>query len=210
MSGGVAPARDRNATEPEAPMWGELIRDSLLRPRAAARRVLAFGLPIDVLAMALVAVTATGMVIAYIAARLTGGGLDAMTVAILRAPLMGAVLQLAIMGTIAVGTARIGRMFGGSGRTAGALSLVVWLNVLLLLAQVAQIVALVFLPPLAFILAIATLLWLLWAFASFVAEFHGFSNLVAVLAGVVVSMVIFFLALASLLAALGFVPQGLG
>jgi hypothetical protein len=132
-----------------------------------------------------------------------------MTVAILRPPLMGPVLQRAIMGTIAGGTARIGRRFVGSGRTTGALSLVVCHNVMLLLAQGAQVFALVVLPPLAFILAIATLLWLLWAFASFVAELHGFSNLVAVLAGVVVSMVIFFLALASLLAVLGIVPQGM-
>jgi hypothetical protein len=198
------------ATGSEAPGWGELIRDSLLRPRVAARRVLALGLPLDVLAMALAAVTATGMVFAYAAARLTGGGLDAMTAAILRAPLMGALLQLTIMAAVAIGAARIGRLFGGTGDVAGALTLVVWLNVMMLLAQVAQIVALVVLPPLAFFLAIATLLWLIWAFASFVAELHGFTNLAAVLGGVVVSMVIFFLALASLLTALGLAPPGVG
>jgi hypothetical protein len=170
--------------------------------------VLALGLPLDVLAMALAAVTATGMVFAYVAARLTGGGLDAMTAAILRAPLMGALLQFAVMATVAIGAARIGRLFGGTGDIAGALALVVWLNVMMLLAQVAQIVALVVLPPLAFFLAIATLLWLIWAFASFVAELHGFTNLAAVLGGVVVSMVIFFLALASLLTALGLAPPG--
>jgi hypothetical protein len=199
-----------HATGSEAPMWGELIRDSLLRPRVAARRVLALGLPLVVLAMALAAVTAAGMVLAYAAARLTGGGVDAMTAAILRAPLMGAVLQLAIMSAVVIGTARVGRLFGGAGTVAGALALVVWLNVIMLLAQVLQIVALVILPPLAFFLAIATLLWLLWAFSSFVAELHGFTNLAAVLGGVVVTTVIFFLALASLLAAIGLAPPGAG
>jgi hypothetical protein len=150
------------------------------------------------------------MVLAYAAARLTGGGVDAMTAAILRAPLMGAVLQLAIMSAVVIGTARVGRLFGGAGTVAGALALVVWLNVIMLLAQVLQIVALVILPPLAFFLAIATLLWLLWAFSSFVAELHGFSNLAAVLGGVVVTTVIFFLALASLLAAIGLAPPGAG
>lgn len=189
-------------------MWGELIRESLTRPRAAARRILGLGLAPDVLLLALAAVTAGGMVLAYVAARLTGGGVDAITAAVLQAPLVGALLQLAIMSVIVVGTARIGRLFGGTGDLTGALALVVWLNVMMFIAQIAQIAALVFLPPLAFLLALATLLWLLWAFASFVTELHGFTNPALVLGGIVVTAVVFFLALASLLAAIGFAPPG--
>ena len=191
-------------------MWAELIRDSLTRPRAAARRVLDLGLPNEVLLMALVAVTSAGMVLAYAAARLAGGGIDAMTMAVLQAPLMGAVFQLLVMGAIALGASRIGRIFGGRGADRDALALVVWLNVIMLLAQLAQIAALVILPPLAFLLAVATLIWLLWAFSNFVAEMHGFASVGAVLAGVVISTLVFFFALASLLTSLGFVPQGAG
>lgn len=190
-------------------MWADLIRETLTRPRAAARRVLDLGLPAEVLVMALIAVTSAGMVLAYAAARLTGG-VDAMTMAVLEAPLMGAALQVLVMGVIVLGTSRIGRIFGGRGEDRDALALVVWLNVMMLIAQLAQIAALVILPPLAFLLAIATMIWLLWAFSSFVAEMHGFASLGAVLGGVVISMLVFFFALASLLASLGFAPQGAG
>lgn len=191
-------------------MWGELIRDSLTRPRVAARKLLDLALPFEVLVTALVAVTAAGMVLAYVAARLTGGAVDAMTAAVLYSPLLGAIFQLAVMAAIVVGTARIGRLFGGTGDTTGALALVVWLNVIMLLAQAAQIVALVLLPPLAFLLALATLFWLLWAFANFVAELHGFASAALVLGGVIVTMLVFFLGLATLLATLGLSPQGAG
>jgi hypothetical protein len=191
-------------------MWGELIRDSLVRPRVAARRVLDLELSAEILVTALVAVTAAGMVLAYVAARLTGGGVDAMTAAVLQSPLLGALFQLAIMTAIAIGTVRIGRLFGGTGSFAGALALVVWLNAMMLVAQVAQIVALLLLPALAFLLALATLLWLLWAFANFVAVLHGFASTVMVLGGVLVSALIFFVGLAMLLASLGFAPQGTG
>lgn len=189
-------------------MWAELIRDSLTRPRTAARRVMDFGLPGDVLLMALIAVTSAGMVLAYLAARLTGGGADAMTVAVLEAPLVGAAFQLMVMGAVALGASRIGRMFGGTGTDRDALALVVWLNTMMLLAQVAQLVALVVLPPLAFLLAIVTMIWLLWAFSNFIAEMHGFTNIAMVLAGVVLSMLVFFFSLASLLVSLGFTPHG--
>ncbi len=189
-------------------MWPELIRDSLTRPRKAARTVLDLGLPGDVLVTALVAVTSAGMVLAYLAAVLSGGGVDAMTLAVLRSPFLGALFQLGVMGAIAVGASRLGRMFGGTGDDAGALALVVWLNVMMMIAQVAQIVALLVLPPLAFLLALATLLWLLWALANFISELHGFANPGLVMGGVVVALLIFFFLLATLLTMLGFVPPG--
>ncbi len=189
-------------------MWAELIRDTLTRPRIAARRVLDLGLPGDVLLTALVAVTSAGMVLAFLAGHMASGGVDAMTMAVLQAPLIGAAFQLLVMGAIALGASRIGRAFGGTGGDGDALALVVWLNVMMLLAQLAQIAALVILPPLAFVLAILTMIWLLWAFSNFIAEMHGFSSIGAVLGGVVLSLLIFFLGLASVLASLGFGPQG--
>lgn len=188
-------------------MWGQLIVDSLARPRTAARRVLEAGVPGAVLLESAVAVTCVGMVLGYMALMTTPEAVDMVSAAVLGNPLLGAVAQLAVMAVIVVLTLRLGRLFGGRGDLAGALALVVWLNAMLVVLQVAQLVALAILPPLAAILAIATILWALWAYANFVAELHGFQNPVIVLAAVILTAIVLFFGTAMLLAILGITPQ---
>ena len=48
-------------------MWGQLVIDSLMRPRAAARRLLALELAATQLLQAAVVVTCLGMVLGYVA-----------------------------------------------------------------------------------------------------------------------------------------------
>ena len=52
-------------------MWGELLIDSLKRPRAAARRVLDAGIPTPQLVEAAVLVAVVGVVLGYLALRLS-------------------------------------------------------------------------------------------------------------------------------------------
>lgn len=191
-------------------MLRQLIHNTLLRPRVAARAVLGAGIAPGLLVQAAVAVTSLGMVLAYTAAWLTPGGVDPVTAAILQAPLVGALLQLGVMGVVVVATALIGRQFGGTGSISGAMAMIVWLNVVLLAIQLVQIAALLVAPPLASLLAFATLFWLIWAFACFVTELHGFSNPLKVLGGVIACMIMLFFGLTLLLAFLGFAPQGAG
>jgi hypothetical protein len=191
-------------------MLRQLILDTLLRPRVAARAVLGFGIAPGLLVQAAVAVTSLGMVLAYTAARLTPGGVDPVTAAILQAPIVGASLQLGVMAVVVLATALIGRQFGGTGSIPAALTMIVWLNVVLLAIQLAQIAALLVAPPIASLLAFATLFWLIWAFACFVTELHGFSNPLKVLGGVIACMIMLFFGLTLLLAFLGFAPQGAG
>jgi hypothetical protein len=132
------------------------------------------------------------------------------TAAILQAPIVGASLQLGVMAVVVLATALIGRQFGGRGSIPAALTMIVWLNVVLLVIQLAQIAALLVAPPVASLLAFATLFWLIWAFASFVTELHGFSNPLKVLGGVIACMIMLFFGLTLLLAFLGFAPQGAG
>ncbi len=200
----------RFAKGPVTPMLRQLILDTLLRPRAAAREILKIGFAPENLVQAAVAVTSLGMVLAFTAARMTPGGVDPVTTAILQAPLLGAAMQLGVMGLIVVATALIGRQFGGTGDISGALALIVWLNLVLLAIQLVQIAALLVMPPLATLLGFATLFWLLWAFACFVTELHGFSNPLKVLVGVIACMIVLFFGLTLALAFLGFGPQGAG
>jgi len=191
-------------------MWGQLVVDSLLHPRAAAKRVISLAVPPETLIEAAVAVTCVGMILAFVASEMTPGGVDTVTAALLRNPMMGAGLQLGVMALIVVLTVRIGQAFGGTGTLWPALALIVWLNAVMVVIQVVQLVALLIVPPLAAVLAIATLFWLLWAFANFVTELHDFENPLLVLGASILAMVVLFFSFAMLLAIVGLTPQGAG
>lgn len=190
-------------------MWGEILGETFLKPRAAARRVLGAGAPPGVVAQGALAVTGAGIVLGYVALRVTGGvAADPVSAALLARPFVGFVAQLAALVFVAWLTAAIGRRFGGRGDLLGAATAIVWLNGATVVIQLLQIVAMLFAPPLAGALAIVTLVWLLWAFACFVAELHGFAS-PAIVLGVVVLVVISLVFMLTFIAALaGLTPQG--
>jgi Yip1 domain len=191
-------------------MWGQLVIDSLRRPRLAARQILAVGLADGTVVEAAVLVTCVGIVLGYLALLLTPGGVDMVSAAVLANPLLGAGVQLAAMAVVVFLTVRIGRLFGGRGELWGAAALVVWLNAMLVLIQAGQLVALALVPPLAALVAIAAMVWALWAYANFIAELHGFQNPVIVLGAVVLTGIMLFFGTAMLLAILGFTPREAG
>ena len=191
----------------ERPRWGELIAASFLRPRVAARGVLAAAPALPVLLEAAVLVTAAGMLLGYAAFRMAPEALDPVSASVLAWPLLGALLQLAVMALVVVLTVRVGRLFGGTGDTRGALALVVWLNAMMLLLQALQLVALAVVPPVAGAIALVSIVWVLYAFACFVAELHGFRNAAVVLAGVVATSIVLLLGAAMLAAIFGITPQ---
>lgn len=187
--------------------WRQLVSDSLVRPRAAARAVMAFGLPPALLVQAALAVTAIGVVLGFFAVLLGPGEVDQVSAAIVTNPLIGAAIQFSAILIVAFLTARIGALFGGKGSLEGALALVVWLNAMMLLIQVAQLGLILLVPPFAAFLALIAVVWALWAFANFVTELHGFQNPLFVLGGVILSMIVLFFGLAMILAILGIGPQ---
>jgi hypothetical protein len=187
-------------------MWGQLLIETLSRPREAAKRVLGAAPDLPVLIEAAVAVTCLGLVMGFLVGQLSPGAMDPVTQSVLRNPLVGAVFQFAALLGIVALTAFAGRIFGGAGDFRGALALVVWLNAAMLVLQALQLGLMVVLPPLAPIVALAALLWAIWAFAGFVTELHGFQNQAVVLGGVLVGMVGLFVALSILMAMLGLTP----
>lgn len=189
-------------------MWGELLTDSILRPRAAARRVLDAPVPPGVVVEAAVAVACLGVVLAWTAMRLAGGAVDPLTAAVLSRPLLGAAAQIAMMAGIAFLTWWLGGRFGGRGDALGAAKLVVWLNCVTLAIQAAQLVTLVFAPPLAGFIAVATLFWLFWAYANFTAELHDFTSPFIVLGVTVLTALGLVFGFALIAALLGVTPQG--
>jgi hypothetical protein len=189
-------------------MWGRLIGDTFLRPRAAARDVLRLDFGAATVVEAAIAVTCVNVVLGYVGLLLAGGPVDPVSNAVLRAPLAGALLEFAVMIAVALLTFRVGRGFGGKGGVTGALTIVVWLNAVMLFVQAAQLAALVLAPPLATLIAVAALVWLLWAFTGFVTELHEFESPAMVLGVVVLTMIVIVFGLTLLAAILGIAPQG--
>jgi hypothetical protein len=136
------------------------------------------------------------------------GGVDGVSAMVLGNPLLSAGAEFVGMLVVAGLAARVGRAFGGVGGFWDALTLIVWLNAVMLLIQVLQLVLLVVAPPVAGMIALATLFWAMWVFANFVAELHGFTNPLMVLGGVILTAIVLFFAVAILLAVLGLTPQG--
>jgi hypothetical protein len=187
----------------------QLALDTLLTPRAVARRVLALDLAPPTLIEATAATASLGVLLGYAGLALSGGAVDPVSAAVLERPLLGAVLQACVMTTVAGLAYRVGRAFGGSGGFWGALLVVVWLNAVTLGIQVVQLVALAVAPPLAGVVSIATLFWLLWAFSSFVAELHGFASTAMVLGAVLLTSIAIAFALTILAGVFGLAPQGI-
>lgn len=188
--------------------WRDLVIDSVVRPREAARGVMELGVPQNVVLTAAVAVTCAGLVITWAMVLMGPGVVDGVTAAIYGNPLLSAVAEFAGMLIVAVLTARVGRALGGTGNFQDALTLIVWLNAVMLLVQFAQLVLIVVAPPIAGMIGLATLLWALWVFANFVAELHGFRNPLVVLGGVILTAIVLVFAISILFAILGVMPQG--
>lgn len=189
-------------------MWGEILIDSILRPRLAARRLYALPVPPGTVVEAAGAVACLGILLGYAALVMTGGGVDPVSAAALAVPLVGAAVQIAVMAGIAFLTWWLGARFGGRGDALGAAKAVVWLNVVMLAFQAAQLILLPIVPPLAAFIAVATLFWLFWAYANFTAELHGFASPFMVLGVAVLTAVGLALAFAAIASQLGFTPGG--
>lgn len=189
-------------------MWSELLVQSIVRPRDAARQVLALGVPVPVLIEAALAVTCLGMVLGFLGMSLTSAALDSLTSFILGNPLMGAAIQFAVLFVVVGLVLVIGRAFGGTGDFPGALAIVVWIDAVMLVIQAVQVLALVLLPPVATLLALATIIWVIWALASFVSVLHEFENLAMVLGGLILTMTLIYFGAALVLAGLGNPSQG--
>lgn len=184
-----------------------LVLESLKRPRAAARRLLRLPIGGGAIIEAALAVACIGVLLGYVALRVSGGSVDPVTAAALDAPLLGVAAQVGMMTLAAVLTSAIGRLFGGTGGLQQAALVVVWLNGITLLFQLAQLAALAAAPPLAVVVLIASVVWLLWAYACFVAELHGFASTPIVLGVVVLTGIVLAFAGAMVAAVLGVTPQ---
>lgn len=184
-----------------------MARDTVSAPRDGARRVLALGLPMRTAWIALALMAVGSALLTHLSYMLSPPPTQDFFAQAMSSPLRTAVLQGAVMAVGAWAMFAAGAARGGTGSLSGAISLLAWLQFILLVLQVAQLVAQVILPPLAGLIGFAGVVLFFWLLTSFVMELHGFKSGVATFLGVVVVLLLLGLVAATILSMVMGVPR---
>ena len=178
------------------PRMAALARLSVQNPRAAARVLLAEGVPLAARSAGLTLIAVVSAILLYPSFVLMPPE-DIVSAFFAQSPLQTAVVQWLALLLSVVLIASVGRAFGGRGSLADAMLVVVCLQ---LGVQVAQLLALVVLPPLAGLIGLIGFVGFVWLMVNFIAELHGFRSLGLVFGGIIVTFIAAAFVLAILLA----------
>jgi len=153
-------------------------RDTLVNPAGAARYVMDLGLSAGqgLMALALTAVLAT--LLTALMQAFIGPVDDAAMQGLFNRPFILALSQFGLMILGAALMWRVGQMFGGKGSFAQSLSLVAWLEVVLILLQLAQVVVLLALPVLSLPIGLVSVFAFFYLLTHFTAALNGFTSLI--------------------------------
>lgn len=187
-------------------MIPDLIRHTLRDPRSAARRIIEMRLPVGAMWEALFLVIVLSVITAQVSAILAGGYSEEASEILpgfFFSPIHMGFIQGVLMVLMVLATYRIGRAFGGHGDLSGAVSLVVWLQFLMVCLQVAQGIAILTVPFLSGILGIAGVIAFFYLLTQFICELHGFERPGMVFAGIIGTMFAVIIVMSVLLGLLG-------
>lgn len=186
-----------------------LLLRTLRDPQEAARRLLALDLPAEArwLAVLLVAVLA---VISLDIALWLVPEVEPSIFSVLANPWLGLPLQVISILILAAVMTGAGRPLGGRGGYADALTLVTWIEFVMVVAQAVQIASMMVLPPLSLLVSITSLVLFVWLMVHFTAALHGVPNLGQVSLALIVGFVMVVVLAAVVLAVLGISPETAG
>lgn len=160
---------------------------TLRDPRQAVSDLLAEAVPLQARVLGLFLVSVLAAALSSIQIGVQAVSVDPLIVALTANPLRAAVLQSVSLGLTVLMIHGIGRAFGGRGNLPDALLIVVWLQFLMLGAQLLQLVTELLSPALAGVVALLSLGLFLWLMTSFIAALHGFRSLGLVFIGLIAS-----------------------
>lgn len=153
------------------------IRATLTNPAAAARQVMALNLSLAEGFMAL-GVTATAATLLTAAMQsLLGPAIDPAMQALFDRPFLLAISQFVVMVAGACLMWRVGRACGGTGTLAQAVSLVAWLEVVLILLQLFEVIVVLVLPFLTILVSLGSVFVFFYLLTHFTAALNGFTSL---------------------------------
>lgn len=162
-----------------------LVEMTMREPRAAARRILDLRLERQVIWLGFALVVSVSAALAWLTVAAMPEGGQAFMIDPSSSPMSLVLLQggtlLLMSGAMSAG----GQIFGGTGNFLDALTLAVWIELMLAGLQGVQLFLLLVAPPFSALLGIAGILAFFWVLTHFVAELHGFTHRGKVLAGIV-------------------------
>ena len=103
-------------------------------------------------------------------------------------PVMFALIMWGLLVLMVFCTHYIGAMFGGTGEFDDSLTIVIWLQTILLVIQAAQLVIALVSPSISGIIGLLFGLFSIWIFINFVAVVHAFQSLTYVFIGLILSV----------------------
>ncbi|WP_424967712.1 MULTISPECIES: Yip1 family protein [unclassified Dinoroseobacter] len=182
-----------------------LVVQTIKSPQEGASTILSMGLARNVLMQLLGLVVVASVITGQLGVFAMGGGLQdgAMTGPFLMSPMIATFVQFALLIVLITSVHVIGRALGGRGSFEETLSLVIWLQFILLCLQVVQILALILFPVLGALIGLVSIVLFFWLLVNFIAVIHGFTSLGLVLVGVIISAFGILFAMSLILAMLG-------
>ncbi|MEL6207705.1 MAG: Yip1 family protein [Pseudomonadota bacterium] len=195
----------------EAALIPDLIRQTFADPPGAARRLLGLHLPTDTLWQALLLVAVLSALAVQVPALMMIDQTDEaaeLPPILMASPLVMGLIQVGVLVIMVFAVHWVGRAFGGTGAFEGALTLVTWLQFVLIVLQILQSVLGLFAPLVAGLLFLASLGIFFWLLTHFVMVLHGFPSAGMVFVGIIVSMLGMMFGLSVLLSILGVTLNG--
>lgn len=165
-------------------------RDTLANPAAAARQVMALRLSTSEGLMAVALTAAAATLLTALMQIFMGPVPDPAMQDLFNRPFILSLSQLSLMIVGAFLMWRVGKVFGGNGTFAQALSLVAWLEVVLILLQVAEVLVLMILPVLALPVGMASLFAFFYLLTHFTAALNGYTSLTKTFFGILGTAVV--------------------
>lgn len=188
----------------------QLARDTVASPREGARQILAINAPMGARWTALLLMAVGSAIFTHLSFALMPPAGREMMGGAMASPFRTAILQATVLMIGVHLIHRVGRARGGYGTLPQAVSLMAWLQFVLLCLQGVQLVAQLILPPLADMIGLFGLFLFFWLLTHFVAEMHGFESLGATFAGILGTLVVLAMVLGLLLGLLVGSPQTMG
>jgi len=185
----------------------DLLRLTLVNPRAAATRLKALNLPVQTGWSAMLLVSVVSAFLGFIGSLASPIQGDPGVAAMFGSPLRTALIQFTVLALTGFLAYWVGGRFGGTGTLAQALVLVAWVQVPPIALQLVQLVTMVLAPGLAPLVGIVGFALYAVLLSLFIAELHGFRSGVAVFFGILAVSFLVALGAAFLFAFLIGVPQ---
>lgn len=165
-----------------------LARETVSSPRDGARTILRIDAPVQARWAALLLMAVGSAILTHLSFALMPPQAQEMMGGAMSSPFRTVLLQGGVLFVGVFLIYRVGRARGGHGSLPDAVSLVAWLQFVLLCLQGVQLVAQVVMPPLADLIGLIGLFLFFWLLTHFVAELHGFTSMGATLAGILATL----------------------